>query len=162
MASGKSTVGRIVAEQLGWAFRDLDQAIVEAAGRPVAEIFASEGEEGFRRREREALRMVSTLDATVIAAGGGAACREENLGLMLASGRVVALSVDPAEVLKRVGDRSGRPLLDGAADPLRAAADLLAAREPFYARAHHRIETVGKAPADVAAEVLRVLRTVVS
>lgn len=162
MASGKSTVGRIVAEELGWSFRDLDEVIVEAAGRPVAEIFASEGEEGFRRREQDALREVSRLDDTVIAAGGGAACREENLRLMLASGRVIALSVDPTEVLKRVGGRSGRPLLDTAADPLRAAADLLAAREPFYSRAHHRVDTVGNPPAAVAAEVIRVLRTVTS
>jgi shikimate kinase len=73
---------------------------------------------------------------------------------LLDAGRVIALSATPAEVLRRTGGASGRPLLDGAADPASAAAALLAAREPFYARAHHTIDTVGKTTSEVAAEVL--------
>jgi shikimate kinase len=70
----------------------------------------------------------------------------------------VALSAPPAEVLKRTGGASGRPLLDSAADPLAEAQRLLAAREPFYARAHLRIDTVGKSPQAVAAEFVAAVR----
>jgi shikimate kinase len=157
MATGKTTVGRLVARRRGWTFVDLDESIVAAAGMPVAEIFAREGEAGFRRREAEALRAAAARRRTVIATGGGAACREENLTTMLGAGRVVALSATPAEVLRRTGRGSGRPLLDGKADSLGTAASLLAAREPFYARAHHTVDTVGKAPAEVATLVLAAL-----
>jgi len=157
MASGKSTVGRLLAAQLGWDFRDLDQVIETTAGRSVPEIFAAEGEAGFRQREAQALRQAATLRRTVIATGGGAACREENLNLMLASGPVVALAVTPDEVARRAAGRPDRPLLSGAADPRAAAAALLAVREPFYARAHARVETQDRAPAEVAADVLRVI-----
>jgi len=94
MASGKTTVGRLVAARLGWAFHDLDQMIVAAAGRSVAALFAdpAEGEEGFRRREAEAVRAAAALRGAVVATGGGAACVEDNLRRMLESGRVVTLS----------------------------------------------------------------------
>lgn len=154
MATGKSTVGRLVAERRGWKFLDLDEAIVAAAGQSVAEIFAGEGEDGFRRREAEAIRDACQRSDTVVATGGGAACREGNLRAMLEAGAVIALSATPAEVLRRTGVASGRPLLDRAGDRAGAAAALLAAREPFYARAHYTVDTVGKTPTEVAAEVL--------
>jgi len=157
MASGKSTVGRLVAARLGWEFRDLDRVIADAAGRTIPEIFAAEGEEGFRRRESEALAEAAALRRTVIATGGGAACREPNLSRMLAAGHVVTLAVSPEEVVRRTQGRTNRPLLDGAADPLAAATALLRAREPFYARAHATIETQALTPDEVAAAVMRVL-----
>ena len=157
MATGKTTIGRMIARRRGWTFVDLDEAIATAAGMPVAEIFAREGEAGFRRREAEAVRAAAARRRAVIATGGGAACREENLATMLGAGRVVALSATPAEVLRRTGRTSGRPLLDGKADPLGTAAALLAEREPFYARAHHTVDTVGKGPAAVTDEVMAAL-----
>lgn len=157
MASGKTTVGRILAARLGWAFRDLDQLIVDAAGRSVAQIFADEGEPGFRRRESQALKATALLRRSVVATGGGAACGEANLALMLASGLVVTLSVTPEEVMRRANAEPGRPLLGGHGDPLRAASDLLAARDSFYARAHHRVDTLNKSPETVAGEVLSLL-----
>jgi shikimate kinase len=159
MASGKTTVGRIVAARAGWRFHDLDQSISHAAGRSVTRIFADEGEAGFRLRESEALRAATRLHGAVIATGGGAACNEENLSLMLASGTVVALAVSADEVLRRAGTSSGRPLLNASnAGP--GAAELLARRESFYARAHHRIDTVGKTPDEVAREVLGLIEAV--
>lgn len=162
MASGKTTVGRIVARRLGWRFADVDQVIAAAAGRPVPQIFADEGESGFRRREAEALRSVAGSRGMIIATGGGAACADANLALMLASGRVVALAVTAADALARAGTGRGRPVLgaataQSAGDPVEGVAALLAAREPFYARAHHRIDTAGKSPDGVAAEVLELL-----
>ena len=73
MATGKSTVGRLVAEARGWRFMDLDQVIVESALMPVAEIFRREGEDGFRQREEAALRQACALTDVVVATGGGAA-----------------------------------------------------------------------------------------
>jgi shikimate kinase len=93
-------------------------------------------------------------DDVVISTGGGAACREPNISMMLDRGHVVALWASPEEVIRRTGAHSGRPLLDGAKDPLTAARDLLAAREPFYRRAHLRIETEGKRPEQIADEIV--------
>jgi shikimate kinase len=149
MGTGKTTVGRLVAARLRWKFVDLDDLIVQAAGRPIADIFREEGEGGFRRREKAALEQALGDAATVIATGGGAACREDNLALLLARGNVVALSATPEEVLRRTGRASGRPLA--------AARHLLSQREEFYGRAHVQIDTVGKRPEDVAAEVVKSL-----
>jgi shikimate kinase len=154
MGSGKTTVGGLLAGHLGWSFADLDDLIVRSAGLTVAEIFAREGEEGFRRRETEAVRAAAAGRRSVIATGGGAACREENLVLMLASGRVVALVVSAAEAVRRIGTRSGRPLLDDSADPLAAAATLLSARQAFYARAHLKVETDHRTPDEAVSAIL--------
>ena len=154
MGSGKTTVGGLLAGHLGWSFADLDDLIVRSAGLTVAEIFAREGEEGFRRRETEAVRAAATGRRSVVATGGGAACREENLALMLASGRVVALTVSAAEAVRRTGSRSGRPLLDDSADPLAAATALLSARQPFYGRAHLQVETDRRTPDEAARAIV--------
>lgn len=153
MGSGKTTVGRLLAARLGWTFADLDDRIARAAGMAIPEIFAREGEPAFRRRETEALRGAAAERRTVLATGGGAACREENLTLMLGAGRVVALGVSSGEAVRRAGRASGRPLLDGAADPDAAAAALLAAREPFYARADIRVDTDGRPPAQIVEQI---------
>ena len=153
MGSGKTTIGKLLARRLGWTFADLDDLVVRAAGMPIREIFAREGEPAFRRRETDALREAAASRRAVVATGGGAACREENLALMLGAGRVVALAVSAAEAVRRTGAASGRPLLDGAPDPLAAAATLLAARQAFYARAPWQFETDGRSPAKIANEI---------
>jgi shikimate kinase len=157
MGTGKTTVGRHLAGRLGARFVDLDDVITLRAGRPISEIFRSDGEAAFRRLEQEALEHVLGGGGVVIATGGGAACREPNLSLMLAGAHVVALWASPQEVVRRTGAESGRPLLDGAADPVAAAQALLAARAPFYARAHLRVETEGKRPEQIADEIASAL-----
>lgn len=157
MASGKTTVGRLLAARLGWRFVDLDDLVVEGAGQSVAEIFASEGEPGFRRREAEALRRAAASPRTVVATGGGAVCREEALAIVLDAGRVVSLEVSAEEAVRRAGTESGRPLLDSEADPLGTARGLLEARREFYRRAHLRVETEGRAPEEVARLIIQEL-----
>ena len=157
MASGKTTVGKLIASRIGWAFADIDDLVTKAAGLSVAQIFEAEGEEGFRRRESDAIREAASRTRVVIATGGGAACREENLALMLTAGRVVALGVSAEEAVARAGTDSGRPLLDGKADPLAIARALLNVRASFYARAHLRLDTEGRASNDIAGQILSAL-----
>jgi shikimate kinase len=153
MATGKTTVGRILAARLGWRLVDLDDVIARDAGQSVPRIFETEGEPGFRAREARALVEVSRERKVVVATGGGAACREENLRAMLGAGRVVALAITPEEAVRRARGGAGRPLLSGP-DPVATATALLGAREPFYARAHLSVDTVDRLPQDVARDVL--------
>jgi shikimate kinase len=157
MATGKSTVGALVAGRLGWPFIDLDRAIEDEAGMSVATIFSAEGEVGFRRREAEALRRVLSRPGIVLATGGGAPCSDDSMAFMLARGRVVALEAPVEEIARRAGARSGRPLLDEVADREAAVRELLARRRPYYDRAHHRIDTAGRSADEVASEVLMAL-----
>jgi shikimate kinase len=154
MASGKTTVGRLLAAALGWSFADLDDRIVTAAGVPIPEIFARDGEAGFRARERDAVRAASGERRVVFATGGGAPCFGDNLATMRAAGRLVALEVSPEEAVRRAGRGSGRPLLDGAANPVDAAAALLNDRARFYAQAELRVRTEGRAPDAIVAEIV--------
>jgi shikimate kinase len=158
MATGKTTVGRILAARLGWKLVDLDELIAGEAGQTVPEIFAAEGEAGFRARESRALGAVTRERKLIVATGGGAACREDNLRAMLDAGRVVALAITPEEAVRRARGGAGRPLLSGQADPVATATALLAARAPFYARAHLSVDTVGRLPQDVARDVLAWVR----
>jgi shikimate kinase len=154
MATGKTTVGRLLAAKLRWPFEDLDEMIAAEAGRTVAEIFAAEGEDGFRAREARALAETCRRRRTIVATGGGAVVRPGNLEAMLGAGRVVALATTPEETVRRARYRGAdRPLLEGD-DPLARARALLAARASLYARAHLQVDTSKRGPAEVAADIL--------
>ena len=145
MASGKTTVGRLLAERLEWAFVDLDKLIEDGAAQTVADIFAAEGEAGFRKRETEALREV----ASAAEDGGGDRRRRalpgrEPRARCWRRGVCSGWLCRPRRRSRRAGKASGRPLLDGAADPVAAARRLLDARRPFYERAHAGVDTDGR------------------
>src|SRR5262245_35853605 len=130
MASGKSTVGPMLAERLARRWVDLDEVVVAAAGKPIPAIFQAEGELGFRRREAEALRRVCADRDVVVSCGGGAPVFGDNLARMRGAGVVVALLVGLDEVLARAGaDISTRPLLVGGREQ---AERLLAERQVIY------------------------------
>jgi shikimate kinase len=157
MGSGKSTVGRLVASRLEMPFVDLDQAIVKAAGASIPQIFTECGEKAFRQLEHEALGALVAAPPSVVACGGGVVVDDRNRVLLKTLGRVVYLRVSAEEALARVGSAEGRPLLSGP-DPLAAGRTLLAARERLYeAVADVTLDTSGKAPSSVAAELVGAL-----
>ena len=158
MGTGKTEVGRRLARSLGWTFVDTDALVESAAGRSVSAVFAEEGEPAFRVREREAVAQACTLNATVVAVGGGALLDPENRRRLLAAGPVVCLRASPRELVRRLGTARDRPLLngDGAAseqERLARIESLLAERAPVYALATHAVDTDGLSLDEVAARV---------
>ena len=147
MASGKTTIGRALADHLGWDFLDLDEAIEAEQHCTIADIFDRFGEEHFRALETEAIRKqvrrVRTGRPVVMAVGGGAFAREENFELLQENGVTVWLDCPLELARRRVAADCGRPL---ARDPVKFAA-LYEARRPVYSRADYRIEVTGDDPA---------------
>ena len=133
MGAGKSTVGPILAQRLGCEFVDLDAEVEREAGRSIVDIFESEGEAGFRRRERAAMETWSQRDA-VVALGGGAIAQPGASAMLNESGVVVYLRGRVGTLVERLGDGSERPLLRGLSPADRAirVEELLEARKAAY------------------------------
>lgn len=160
MASGKTTLGRALAEAVpGLSFVDLDDEIRRAAGMSVSDIFTTRGEAGFRVLESEVLATTALPD-TIIACGGGTPCRKENMDFMLGNGTVVRLVADPEVTVRRLIEAGpGRPLVDAMLDKpdalLIKVKEMMAARDPHYSRAHYsfdanHLETAEQIAASVA------------
>ena len=154
MGSGKSSVGRVLAERLTCPFVDLDTEIVTIAGRSITEIFAQDGEQFFRTLESECLKRVLGSGRSVIATGGGVVVAEGNRSALRRHGVVVNLAVSLEQVLERLHNAADRPLFAGSNAP-NSVKLLMDAREHFYADADIRIDTDGKSVEDVAAEIQR-------
>ena len=131
MGSGKSTVGRHLADLLGCAFIDSDAEIESRAGADIPWIFDVEGETGFRRRETAVLKDLVVHSGAVIATGGGAILAAENREMMARTGIVVFLNASVAQQLKRTGSGEGRPLLQQG-DREETLKQLMAQRDPLY------------------------------
>ncbi|PKQ16191.1 MAG: shikimate kinase [Actinobacteria bacterium HGW-Actinobacteria-7] len=154
MGAGKSTVAQVVAAALQRPCVDLDSQIEAGSHRPVSQIFAEDGEEGFRDQESQALTMLEGQTPAVVACGGGVVLRTQNRALLKRLGTVVYLVVTAEEAVARVGDSATRPLLAGSAGSL-AATSLLAAREGLYRSvADVVVDTVGRTSEQVAAQVI--------
>ncbi|MFF0076364.1 3-dehydroquinate synthase [Streptomyces sp. NPDC005494] len=152
MGVGKSTVGELLAERLGTSYRDTDADVVATTGKPIADIFVDEGEEHFRALERQAVRDALAEHPGVLALGGGAVLDEETRGL-LGGRRVVYLSMDVDEAVKRVGLNTARPLL--AVNPRRQWRELMDARRHLYEEvAAATVATDERTPEEVAQAVL--------
>jgi len=159
MGAGKTTVGEICAARLGRRFVDSDDLVEAAAGMTVAEVFAAEGEAGFRARERVALADASASpEALVLATGGGAVLDGDNRRVLRDAGLVVWLRAPPTVLAARVAGQDARPLLS--ADPVVTLARLDVVRAGAYeAAAHLVMDTEGHTVDEVADAVLEAYRT---
>jgi shikimate kinase len=136
MASGKTTVGRALAQELGWPFIDIDTEIEAREGRAIARIFLEHGETRFREVETEVIRQFAAGAPAVVALGGGAFVQPANRELIENSGITVWLDCPLETIRKRLGDDSTRPL----AANRNGLEELFAERRPLYARANYRID----------------------
>lgn len=153
MGSGKSSVGRLLARNLGLEFIDCDVEIAERMGMSVADIFGHMGEDVFRDLESQVLADLAGCEA-VIATGGGVVLRFENVEVMRVSGPIIWLSAPPEVLAHRVGDGKGRPLVTG--DVTERLTRILDERRHLYEEsATVVVETEGKGIGVVASEVQR-------
>ncbi len=147
MGVGKSTVGRLLAERLGTGYRDTDDDIVAEQGRAIAEIFVDEGEPAFRAIEKAAVARSLAEHDGVLALGGGSILDADTRAL-LAGQRVLYLSMDVEEAVKRTGLNAARPLL--AVNPRKQWRELMEARRSLYESiATAVVATDGRTPEEV-------------
>ncbi|MFF5551654.1 shikimate kinase [Streptomyces olivaceoviridis] len=155
MGVGKSTVGRLLAERLGAGYRDTDEDIVAAEGRTIAEIFVDDGEAAFRALEKAAVRAALAEHRGVVALGGGAVLDADTRAL-LDGQRVLYLSMEVEEAVKRTGLNVARPLL--AVNPRKQWRELMEARRHLYEEvATAVVATDGRTPEEVAQAALDAL-----
>ena len=140
MGTGKSAVGRQLADLLGWRFFDTDKLIEQETKTSIAQIFADKGEAFFREQEKQVIARVSKERNVVIATGGGAMVNKENVACLRENSDIICLTATPAIILERVRSNRNRPLLQGD-NPLVKIRTLLAARAEAYAQADVTIDT---------------------
>jgi shikimate kinase len=151
--SGKTTVGELLAERLGVAFRDTDHDVETTAGKPIGEIFIDDGEEHFRALERSAVRDALAAHEGVLALGGGAVL-DPGTQAALGGLRVVYLEVGLSDAVKRVGLASARPLL--VLNPRSQFRKLMEERRPIYeGLASIRVRTDEREPAEIVDEIVK-------
>ena len=156
--SGKTTVGKLVADALKAPFVDIDAIVARKEGRPISMIFAEKGESVFRELERVEMEAALGGVPAIIAPGGGWAAQQGALSSVQQRGLVVYLKTRPDTAASRAAPQGNRPLLTGE-DPSSQMRELLKEREPFYVLADATVETDRKAPAKVVEEIVRLART---
>ncbi len=150
-ASGKSTVGRLLAASLGIGFRDTDHDLEAAHGKPLGDIVAAHGDEAFLDLERDAVLAVAATPACVVAPGGSVVYRPAAVAHLRALGCIVYLDVPLSAIAQRIGDPTARGVVLPPGDTL---ADLYARRTPLYAQAAHRcVDCADTTPEQAAARV---------
>lgn len=158
MGTGKSTIGRLLAQQLQRPFIDMDVELEQRLGKPIAAVFAQEGEGAFRAAESDLCQELAQKVGLVISTGGGALVNPANRQLLGASGVLICLNASVDEILNRVAQNSDRPLLPGDREERRQRSErLLVARRDAYGAMPHQIETTGKTPAQIIREIEAIL-----
>jgi shikimate kinase len=147
MASGKSTIGPILANTLGWEFCDLDKVIEEEVGKTIVQIFQDEGEKFFRDKETEVLKKVACKENVIISLGGGTSVYNNNLEIIKKTGKVIYLKTSTEALFNRLKFKKDRPLFNkdnivDSKENLRLKIfQLLEQRTPFYEQADLIINT---------------------
>jgi shikimate kinase len=152
MGSGKTTLGKKVANSIGFNFIDLDNDIIKKTGKSINEIFEEKGEEYFRNIENETLKSYLGLENTIVATGGGAPCYLNNLEIMNMNGITIYLKLPPKVIYTRVANaKNKRPLLRGKTDDevMVFIQEKLNEREPYYSKARYVVDAFDPQVADV-------------
>ncbi|MEL7036855.1 MAG: shikimate kinase [Cyanobacteria bacterium J06592_8] len=159
MGAGKSTVGRLLATELGYRFIDTDDVITQVAGQSISQIFAEEGEEAFRTLESQVLSGLCAYKQLVIATGGGIILKPMNWSY-LHHGLIVWLDVSPENLYERLKGDNTRPLLQHN-DPLGRLQEITKQRQPLYAEADVKVTiTPDDPPEQVMRNILEQIPTV--
>jgi shikimate kinase len=153
MGTGKSTVGRLVADALHFTFLDTDDVIVGRAGKSIAEIFEQNGEPAFRELERGLVEELRSRQRTVMSTGGGLPANEGNLASLKSHALIVCLWASPEKIWARVRNQTHRPLLRET-DPLAKIRKLLADRERYYRQADVLVNTDLRSIREVSMQVV--------
>jgi len=140
MGTGKTSIGRELAKRRGMEFIDLDDVIEEREHMKIADIFKEKGEPYFRQAEREAVRDVCGRKNLIVAAGGGAVLKQENVGDFASCGIVVCLEARPEIIVQRTSGHAHRPLLN-VAQPIKKIRELLEKRKSHYDKIADHIDT---------------------
>jgi shikimate kinase len=159
MATGKSSVGKRLAEILGFEFVDLDAAIEAEEGAAIPRIFAEHGEPAFRELESRMVKRMMTQTGLVISTGGGTVVNPHNMANLKNCGVVVALTADIPTILRRAGSGDDRPLLQVEHREERIR-ELLLKRAPFYAQANMTIDTTSITIEQAARKILTALENI--
>jgi shikimate kinase len=159
MGAGKSTVGRQLAQALGFRFLDSDQEIQRRTGVDIPTIFEFEGEEGFRNRERQVIDELSQEESIVLATGGGCVLHADNRRDLAARGLVIYLHCSPEQQGARTSRDRNRPLLH-TEDPVQRLRELMEVRDPLYRQiADLVVSTEKRGTASVVKEIRKRLET---
>ena len=154
MGTGKTSLGKLLAQRLGRGFVDLDQKIEKDFGMTITEIFEKYGENFFRELEKKAVKEVCGKKNLVIATGGGTVKDVENIKLLKNSGVIIRLTTEPEEIFNRTERRGERPVLDnGGAERLATIKRLLAEREKFYSQADYTVDTTDWSPLQIMNDI---------
>jgi shikimate kinase len=157
MGTGKTSVGRLVAEHLRFDYLDTDDLIQTQTGRTITDIFAKDGEPAFRALEEKIVGELASHTKTVVSTGGGLPVNPKNLASLKSHALVVSLWSSPEKIWERVRHQSHRPLLHDE-NPQSKIRELLAAREPFYKQADVLLNTDVRSVREVAQQVVHQFR----
>jgi shikimate kinase len=161
MGTGKTSVGRLAAEQLHFEYLDTDDLIQTHTGRTIADIFKTDGEAAFRALEKKVAAELANRSKTVISTGGGLPASAENLASLKTHALTVCLWASPEKIWERVRNQSHRPLLHDP-DPQKKIRELLAVREPFYKQADVLMNTDIRTVREMAQQVAHQFRIAVA
>lgn len=156
MGTGKTTIGKIIADRLNLCFFEIDEEIEKQEKQTINEIFSTKGEQYFRKLETEALKKISEKENFVVSCGGGLICNKNNLKILKETGKIFNLSASSATIYERIKNERNRPLLN-VANPLEKIEQLMKKRTPYYKESDYEINTESMLPKEVANKIIEIL-----
>lgn len=157
MGTGKTTVGKLLAQRIGYRFVDTDQVIEQEVGLSIPEIFLKYGEQHFRQLEKQAIRRILTRSGMVLATGGGAVMDPANFSFLKEKGCVIALDASENTLWERLKAAKDRPMLFSD-NPREKMKSLLEMRRPVYYKAHFVLPVDGKSPQEVVDDIIAIIK----